>query len=278
MEESMALNTVNLDDFTGQSITGLESPYIDFNFFNRPPNWANSFHQHRYFQFLLVLSGELLVCTESEEKLLGRGMASLIPPGFSHSLKTSGGYRQFGINLNATGGEEEVTIVKLLNTYIKTPCTINRSELLDLIPEIEDCILAQTMVSLLKIRNRLEYILLTCVNILQKRDGIQDFREKMISLLGDKLSEPLSLSDLSRHLSMSQTTIERLSYREFGCGAIKLFNRLKINQARMLLINTDLLVSQISDQLGYYDQAYFSKIFKKYVGVSPHVYKRERRP
>jgi AraC-like DNA-binding protein len=235
-----------------------------------------STHRHSFFQFLLVISGELsLVDGQGKPAAkLTRGMASLIPPEFPHSLQTRAGYRQFGINMVSAAPEER--LIKILATQAPNPAVMHIPMLLDIIPEIEDCSRLQTMVSIQKIRNRLEYMLLSCVDMLKKQDGGQAFREKLMAYFRERLSETLTLGDVSRNLSLSPTHVERLSYLEFGCGAMCLFHRLKIDRARTLLYITDLPISVIADHLGYKDQSYFSRYFKKYTGTSPLTYKKGR--
>lgn len=260
----------------GQSLTGLDAPYGDFNFFMRPPGWIMARHRHRFFQFLLVLSGELILLTGEDEtpSVLTRGMASLIPPGTPHVLRTETGYRQFGINTVPEGKDEG--LIRILSSYITGPVTLTIPVLLDLIPEIEDCARLQTMISIQKIRNRLEYMILSCADTLKKQDGVQAFREKIMHYFREKISEPLTLGDVSKALVLSPTHVERLSYQEFGCGAIHLFHRLKIDRARTLLHTTDLSIYEISKHLGYGDQSYFSRLFKKHTGGSPRTYKKTR--
>jgi AraC-like DNA-binding protein len=265
----------------GQSLTGLDRPYGDFNFFTRPSGWIMARHRHQFFQFLLVLSGDLLLATGQDEVLavLSRGMVSLIPPGIPHSLKTETGYSQFGINTVPGGtvpdGNDE-GLIRILSTHITSPVILTIPMLLDLIPEIEDSARLQTMISIQKIRNRLEYMILSCVEALKKQDGPQAFREKTMRYFREKISETLTLGDISKTLVLSPTHVERLSYQEFGCGAVHLFHRLKIDRARTLLHTTDLSICEISRHLGYDDQSYFSRLFKKHTGVSPRAYKKTR--
>ena len=259
----------------GQSLTGLEAPYREFNFYCRPPFWDLPLHRHSFFQFLLVISGELSITIDQEEAILSRGMVSLIPPEVAHSFKSKGGYRQFGINLTSTVPED--AMIRILTSHVNNSEVITIPILLDYLPEIEDCTNSQTVVSIQKIRNRLELMLLTCVDMLKKREGSQVFREKLMEYFKENITEILSLEDISRTLFISPSHIERLSYMEYGCGAIHLFHRLKMDRARMLLQTTNLPISGISDHLGYTDQGYFSRIFKKYVGVSPREYQKRRK-
>lgn len=48
---------------------------------------------------------------------------------------------------------------------------------------------------------------------------------------------------------------------------------LKMKEACKLLRSTNLYIYEVAQQLGYQDQYYFSRIFKKVVGISPKEYK-----
>ncbi|GHU68860.1 transcriptional regulator [Spirochaetia bacterium] len=268
---------VGLNFIHGHYITGLDAPYGELNFINRPTNWSMAQHRHPYFQFLLVLSGELSVFAgdnEDDPAPLSRGMVSIVPPGVPHRLQSIKGYKQFGINLTADAPDDN--LIKILSVNITTPAEINIPALLDIVPEIEDCSRLRTLVAVQKIRNHMEYMLLACVDMLKKQDGSQAFKEKLMCFLNDKILENLTLEGISRHLSLSPTHVERQAYLEFGCGAISLFHHLKIDRARILLNTTDLAISEIADHLGYKDQSYFSRLFKKYTKVSPLSYKKGR--
>ncbi|MDO7203715.1 helix-turn-helix domain-containing protein [Paraclostridium bifermentans] len=43
--------------------------------------------------------------------------------------------------------------------------------------------------------------------------------------------------------------------------------------AKALLEETDMTINEISDELGFSESGYFIKIFKKYEGVTPNLYK-----
>jgi|GEM_PF-6682419 len=260
-------------NYIGQSLTGLETPYEEFNFYYRPPGWKRVMHRHTFFQFLLVIDGDLSITIDERTDLLTRGMISLIPPEIPHFLITEKGYHQFGINFFT---DPKDPLIRILYANIKVPAVINMPRLLDNLAEIENCTRLQTMVSIQKIRNRFENMILTCVDMLNKQDDDQAFQEKLMEYLRGHISENLTLEDLSGYFYMSASHIERLSYREFGCGAIHLFHKLKIDQARLLLQNTDLRISEIAAHLGYEDQGYFTRLFGKYVGTSPRKYQKWR--
>ena len=50
----------------------------------------------------------------------------------------------------------------------------------------------------------------------------------------------------------------------------------RMDNARKLLINTDKKIKDISNEVGYKDIYYFTKVFKKEIGVSPSEYRKQR--
>jgi len=254
----------------GYVFTGMDIPYQYIYYFNRPPGWNMPVHRYPFFLFHFVISGDLSITIDQKETILTRNMVAIIPPLVQHSLKTVDGYSQFGFNIVPVN---EDTLVKVLTSQIDKLFIMNIPKLLDFLPEIADCACLQTVVSIQEIRNRLEYMLLYCVKMLIKQDGKQAFRENLMEYFREHLSENITLETLSKTFNMSASHIERLSYKEFGCGAIHLFNRLKMDRARILLQTSDLRISEIASLLGYEDQGYFSRLFYKILGVRPSRYK-----
>ncbi|MNJ80116.1 HTH-type transcriptional activator Btr [compost metagenome] len=60
----------------------------------------------------------------------------------------------------------------------------------------------------------------------------------------------------------------------YNDSPIEYYNKLKIGEAKKLLTeHQEMLVKDIAEILGFYDQHYFSKVFKLYHGLSPVDYK-----
>ncbi|RME70993.1 MAG: AraC family transcriptional regulator, partial [Verrucomicrobia bacterium] len=53
------------------------------------------------------------------------------------------------------------------------------------------------------------------------------------------------------------------------------FNRLKVQRACELLATTTLSIAEIAEQLGFDDPYYFSRLFRKIMGMAPRVYRRQ---
>lgn len=85
-------------------------------------------------------------------------------------------------------------------------------------------------------------------------------------------NEDISLDDISKHVSVSRTYFSKLFKEEMGCSYVDWVTDFRINKAKELIGTSDKTVKEISFCVGYNDPNYFSRIFKKVVGVSPSEY------
>ncbi|NOU76494.1 helix-turn-helix domain-containing protein [Paenibacillus sp. LMG 31458] len=91
--------------------------------------------------------------------------------------------------------------------------------------------------------------------------------------LGDSLFQPFDAAVIAKRHHISLSTLRRIvsEYTGYPLGAY--IHRLKMAAAKNILLNSDDTVKEIADSLGYKDVFYFSRLFKKYVGVSPLIYR-----
>ncbi|MCZ8513234.1 AraC family transcriptional regulator [Paenibacillus filicis] len=93
----------------------------------------------------------------------------------------------------------------------------------------------------------------------------------------DELSEaaigPFDARKLCERHHISLSTLRRLVAKHTGYPLNEYVHRLKIAEAKNILLNTDQPVKSIAAALGYTDVFYFSRLFKKYVGVSPLLFR-----
>jgi AraC-like DNA-binding protein len=75
------------------------------------------------------------------------------------------------------------------------------------------------------------------------------------------------------HISMS--TLRRIVHEYSGYPLNEFIHRLKVAEAKNVLMNTEKSVKEIGESLGYQDTFYFSRVFKRITGCSPRSYRRE---
>lgn len=97
----------------------------------------------------------------------------------------------------------------------------------------------------------------------------------LIQYMHSIANQAFDLESAADRLGISKAHLIRVFKGQMGVPPLRYFNRLKMDTARDLLKRTDLTLAQISAQLSFCDEFYFSRVFKKYAGVSPDYYRRE---
>jgi hypothetical protein len=102
---------------------------------------------------------------------------------------------------------------------------------------------------------------------------IQDI-EKYIE---ENLDKKLSLTDIAESIHMNKSYISRMFKEKAGENLFDYINKRKIEKAKHLIKNNELRMYEIALNVGMEDTAYFSRVFKKYEGISPSEYQKELR-
>ena len=138
------------------------------------------------------------------------------------------------------------------------------------------------------IKNYLEILLVS----LMRSDSASDSsaavflpQEKFDELISDHVidymtkhvEERLSVDEICSGLHYNKSYVFRQFKKTTGSSIMAYFTRLKINRAKILLRESDMSVSAISDKLAFDNPNYFSKTFKKITGYTPSTYRKIRR-
>ncbi len=93
--------------------------------------------------------------------------------------------------------------------------------------------------------------------------------EALTAYMKEHLDSNISLEELSDVLGVSVSKLKLLFKQQGGSGPIAFFNAMKIAEAKHMISETTLNMTQISQRLGFSSVHYFSKLFKKTAGQTP---------
>jgi len=93
--------------------------------------------------------------------------------------------------------------------------------------------------------------------------------EKSLRYIEENYKNHISLIDVARHIYLSHEYFSRLFKEEVGENFSTYLTVYRMNKAKELIKGTDMKISQIAMEVGYSNPGYFSKNYKKYMGVSP---------
>jgi len=120
----------------------------------------------------------------------------------------------------------------------------------------------------------LEEILLTIAIGNVRNNGYRTF-EKSIKYIHDNYTEKIQIPQLAKLESLSNSRFITLFSKEKGKTPSEYILELRLSRACDLLLSTDMEIGLIGISSGYKDQYFFSKIFKKHIGISPQEYRKK---
>ena len=104
-----------------------------------------------------------------------------------------------------------------------------------------------------------------------------DTIKKVMEYVNANYMKRITLNDVSEHAAFSVSYLSRIFKEEKGIGLTAYINDVRIRNAKMLLRQNDVSLSQIAYLCGFDDQSYFSKVFKKLTGTTPGRYREKRK-
>ncbi len=88
-------------------------------------------------------------------------------------------------------------------------------------------------------------------------------------------ADKITLDHLSSKFNLSKFYICKLFKKSIGMTFSDFLNNLRITEAKSLLENTELSISQISKTVGYNDTGYFCRMFKKTMQITALKYRKQ---
>jgi AraC-like DNA-binding protein len=104
-----------------------------------------------------------------------------------------------------------------------------------------------------------------------------DIIEKSIVYMHEHIEDIINLTDIAALCGYSVSHYSLVFKKKTSRSPIEYFNNLKIQKACQMLDFTDSHIKEIANQLNYDDPFYFSRVFKKIMGVSPAEYRKKKK-
>lgn len=101
--------------------------------------------------------------------------------------------------------------------------------------------------------------------------------ERAKKYIEDNFRRDISLEDVSQKVDISSYYFSKIFKEETGEGFIEYLTKLRMEEAKRLLEESDLSIKEVCSEVGYSDPNYFSRSFKKYAGVTPTEAREKRR-
>ena len=264
---------------------------VTIHYFEYGKDYQYPGESHDFWEIMYADRGSITVKCGETDHHLSRGDMILLPPNQFHDIRsdTTAPSNLFIISFTETSGTQSPLSAQVFR--LTTPMKeLIRSILREgeaafvlpmpkvcrdrLLPQLNAPFGAEQLVKLwleqLLILLYRELSTPCSTEIRARYDG--DIANRTLSLLQEHLYGQLTLTDITAALGYGKTYLSNVFKRVYGHGIMEHYMQLKIDEAKYLLRDGSMSVSQISDHLGFSSPQYFSKRFSKLVKMSPRQY------
>ena len=247
-------------------------------------------HKHNYLEMMIVLSGSITHVIADEELTLSRGDILILNKHVSHSIKRAE-TPDIGVNIifsdsfieSLSAELDETVFSEMVNQnskpsgsgiYLAFSSDGNRQieniieNLLFELTEYtaDDRILRYTTSLLFDYLSRKSKKLLRIASRTPDKNGMRR-REILGYIQGNYRGA--SLTELASRMFLTPPYLSKLINDIFGKGFKELLFEERMRRATELIMNTDIPIGKIIESVGYENESYFHKEFKKQTGKTP---------
>lgn len=262
---------------------------VTIHYFEYTKDYEYPGERHDFWEIIYADRGTVFVRCGEEEHMLSQGEMILYPPNVFHTLRADAvnpsnvfiiSFTEESDILNPLGGKM-LRLTSPMRDLIHTIIREGQQAFILPMPRrtfLEDRSEAPLGAQQI-IRMRLEelMILLLRAQSAPEPSPIQtryddDIAGRIMDLLKNNLYRQISLSDITASLGYGKTYLSGVFKQIYGKSIMECFMEMKIEEARYLLRQGRLSISEISDTLGFSSPQYFSKRFRKFMKMSPRQY------
>lgn len=182
--------------------------------------------------------------------------------------------KRFNISIRAGLGEIYNSVENIVESYRQaTKCLVYNSDNVNIIHinDIDESMLEEKFINHNNTNNNLNDV---------KENKIKNVNKIKLKLFEDvknfikeNIETELELEKVASNFGLSLYYFSRTFKEVTGTNFSDYINKCRIDIAKELLLNGEMNVKEVCYKVGYNDPNYFSKVFKKYEGVSPVNYK-----
>ncbi|MFA7370773.1 MAG: AraC family transcriptional regulator [Sphaerochaetaceae bacterium] len=266
----------------------------------RNPELPYPLHSHDFYELVLIVSGKGTHFTTKGSFTILPGHVFIVAPSVQHGFRDVEDLRLYNILfdpkildqplydlLNMPGYHSLLRLEAKLedgNCEI-TPLQLSPAQLAELLPLVEQ---------MLKESDSIEYdigaktlafayfihFMVRLFRIEDEHPRLQDRTllrlANVFSFLESNLDRAVSSQELMELTNMSSSTLNRHFNEATGLSPIEFHIQRRLEYASRLLRYSTLSISEIAEKTGFEDANYFSRQFKKVIGVSPSQYRNNR--
>lgn len=237
------------------------SPFTTFNSVGRDD-----------YYLLYLVDGQLSVIINNKEHTIKKGSAVIFPPKYR--------YKYFGnppihyLYVHFTGSYADRFLEEC--GFVDLPCIIENDFSVEMQSKFNlmiNAFLYKDPLYIQKSACLLQEILISIYE--NAKDKAEDSPLKAsLKYIHNFFTSKIDIPYLANLENLSNSRYVTIFKKQMGKSPNEYIIDLRLQLAKSLLENTNMSIRQISESVGYTDQYFFSRLFKKHIGVSPQAYRK----
>ena len=243
-------------------------------------------HFHDYYELYFLEEGTREMFIENKMFHVSPNSFCIIPPFFMHKTE---GERYKRVNLYISPNlldEKELLFLKSLENDLVFSLTPKQTtfihSILDEASEMEANNYELRKKYLLPFAKTILYYLqaqplapLKSISSVTEGKTADTTILKIVSYINENYNKNITLKELCERFYISTNTLCKRFRSSMGCSVIQYLTSVRLNKAKMYLLNTKKSLEEISYICGFSSANYFGLIFKKQYGLSPLNYRKK---
>ena len=267
-----------------------DDPFSTYHIKNKGRSFQIPVHWHDELEIIYVKSGLLTVSISGESYIGKAGDAFVVSPGNLHLMGSQTGtvdYFTFLFPLKYisffTDDMLDDKLLEPLNSGHLMICPRVKDTAKELCEQLIDIYMAENDETESKITAQIKtkIILLQFILEMWKKgfviendtSGRNIVEKEMVSYIQQNFTGKISLKEFGEQFHLSEKYISRYFKEHFHITLSQYITYLRLENAKQLLQDTDLSVTETAMQSGYQNVSYFIRSFKKTYGISPLKYR-----
>ncbi len=218
-----------------------------------------------YFDLTFVIKGQMQYTVNDRTVTLRENDAILLPPGTLRSRTPLDGDAHY-VSFNFTAYDEGVLPTKLFYKNVIT------KEIRSLASVFSEQHISAFYHSHEKMANILNCILFELIDTVSLGSNDKNVLS-VLKYIDENLTERITISEIGKAVHLSNDYISHCFKRELGRSVMDYVNERRMLLARNMISGGEMSLTDIAEALGYESYSYFSRVFKRYFGVSPIRYR-----
>ena len=214
-----------------------------------------------YYDFTFVLSGTMTYTADDETIVLNKNDAIFLKPGTVRSRDMGNEPVKF-VSFNFTVmPNTQLTLENFLPNCIT-------SDIKKIISAFPQSHLSPYYHSKEKVANMLNFILFELIDVMSLKSS-NPYVLKIAKYIGEHITEKMTLQSISQEIGLTKEYTANIFKKEMKITLTNYINERKMLLAKDLIISNEMSLGDLSAYLGYENYNYFSRLFKRYFGITP---------